>query len=353
MRRFLLLTAVGFLFLALLPTAAEYDVSGELSQYLPDGIDGDTASLAEAVTSGSIVDKLKTAVQNSVPDVFGTFGALACAVLLSGIASAVSGSLNGEDVCRTAGVCVCAVLVFAVIKTSFDALHTALTASVTFMTGMMAIMCYVYGIMGNIGGMGLSASVLTAVLQGVQMIASYVLFPLIGTVFGLTLAGCIKEKSELSGVSSFVKKTAVFILSVCGAALSLALSLSGVFSTVSEGVLKKSVKFASGAFIPIIGSSLADAYDAVFSSINVIKATAGAGGIGALLLIYVPPFFTLCVTKVLFLCAGALSDALGLPQQSQLIGACGDIITVMTGVCAFSAAVMIVACAVFMRVNIV
>ena len=352
MKRFVLLIAVGMVLLTLFPSALEYDVSGELSQYLPDGIHGDTASLAEAVASGSIVDKLKMAVRDSFPDVFGAFGALVCAVLLSGISSAVSDSLKNEDVSVIAGICVCAVLVFTVIKTSFDTLHTALTASVTFMTAMMGVMCYVYGIMGNVGGMGVSASVLAVVLQAVQMIASYVLFPLVGTVFGLTLAGCLKEKSELSGISSFAKKSAVFILSACGVMLSLALTLSGVFSAVSEGVLKKSVKFAAGSFIPIIGSSLAEAYDAVFSSISVIKTTAGAGGIGALLLIYIPPLFTLCVTKLLFTCASALSEMMGLPAQRKLISGCGDIITVMIGICVFSSAVMIIACAVFMRVNI-
>ena len=353
MRRFILLAAVGMMLLALFPSALEYDVSGELSQYLPDGIHGDTASLAEAVTSGSIAEALKEAVANSFPDIFGAFGALACAVLLSGISSAVSGSLGGEDVCSLAGVCVCAVLVFTVIKTSFDVLHTALSASVTFMTALMGIMCYVYGFLGKVGAVGVSVSTLAAVLQAVQMIASYVLFPLTGTVFGLTLAGCLKDAQGLSGISSFVKKTAVFILSASGAAVTLALSLGGVFSAVSDGVLKKSVKFAVGSFVPIIGSSLSEAYDAVFSSINIIKTTAGAGGIGALLLIYVPPFFTLCVTKLLFTCAIFLSDSLGLASQSKLISGCSDIITVMIAVCAFSASVMVIACAVFMRMNIV
>ena len=136
MRRFILLAAVGMMLLTLFPSALEYDVSGELSQYLPDGAHGDTASLAEAVTSGSIVDKLKTAVKDSFPDVFGAFGALVCAVLLSGISSAVSNSLKNEDVSVIAGICVCGVLVFTVVKTSFDVLHTSLTASVSFMTAM-------------------------------------------------------------------------------------------------------------------------------------------------------------------------------------------------------------------------
>lgn len=353
MKRLVLFIAVGMIFFAVYPSALEFDVSGELSQYLPDGIDGDTASLAEAVTSGSIADKLKKAVSDSFPDIFGACGALVCALLLSGVSSAVSGSLKGEDVSAIAGTAVCAVLVFTVIKTSFDALYTALTASVTFMTALLGIMCYVYGIMGKFSSMGVSASVLSAVLQGVQMIASYILFPLVGTVFGLTLAGSLREDGELSGVSSFVKKCTVFILSVCGLLLTLALSLSGVFASAADGVLKKSVKFAAGSFIPIIGSSLAEAYDAVFSSINIIKATAGAGGIGALLLIYAPPFVTLCFTRLIFICFGGICKTLGLPAQSHLMDGCGDILTVMIGICAFSSAVMMIACAVFMRMNTV
>ena len=351
MRTVCIICALFALF-CIFPCGLEYDVSSQLSPYLPSGIDGEFDEIAENTANGGIFEKIKAAASGALPDIFGSFGALLCAVLLSGVSGAVSSSLGGEDVSVTAGIAVCAVLVFAVIKTSFDALHTALLASVTFMTALMGIMCYVYGIMGNAAAMGVSASVLAAVLQAVQMTASYILFPLVGTVFGLTLAGSLREGNELSAISSFVKRTAVFILSACGAAVTLALTLSGVFASVSEGVLKKSVKFASGTFIPIIGSSLAEAYDAVFSSINVIKATAGGGGIGALLLIFAPPFATLCTTKLLFVCAGALSGSLGVPAQKRLFDGCSDILTVMIAVCAFSSAVMVIACAVFMRVGI-
>jgi hypothetical protein len=171
--------SVFFLLLMLLTHTAlgmEFDISDDLSPYLPDGAGEDISSLADDVASGSIIKRIKTAVKDAFPDIKGAFGALLCAVLLSGVASAVSSSLGAdEDVLSLAGALVCAVLIFTVIKTAFDALRTALVASVTFMTALMGIMCYVYGIMGNIGSLGVSLSVLSSVLQGVEMISSYIL----------------------------------------------------------------------------------------------------------------------------------------------------------------------------------
>lgn len=340
-------------FLTQIASGLEFDVSESLSPYLPDGIDGEISSLADDTANGNIVSRIKKAVSDAFPDIKGAFGALLCAVLLSGIAAAVSSSLGAdEDVLSLAGTLVCAVLIFNVIKTAFDALHTALLASVTFMTALMGIMCYVYGIMGNIGSLGVSASVLSAVLQTVEMVSSYILFPLICTVFGLTLAGCLKGVGELSQIASSVKKIAVFILSSCAMAVTLAFGLCGVFASVSDGVLKRSVKFAAGSFVPIIGSSLAEAYDAVFTSISVIKATAGGGGIGALLLIFLPPLVTLCAVKLMLMSVGLVCRTLGLSSQAKLASGCSDILSLMIAVCCFSFVVMTAACAVFMRVNI-
>ncbi len=341
------------IFFALITAGVEFDVSESLTPYLPNEIEGDIWGLASDTANGNIITRIKTAVSDAFPDIKGAFGALLCAVLLSGIASAVSSSLGAdEDVLSLAGTLVCAVLIFTVIKTAFDALHTALLASVTFMTALMGIMCYVYGIMGNIGSLGVSASVLSAVLQTVEMISSYILFPLICTVFGLTLAGSVKGVGELSRIASSVKKCAVFILSACAMAVTLAFGLCGIFASAADGVLKKSVKFAAGTFVPIIGSSLADAYDAVFTSINVIKATAGGGGIGALLLIFLPPLVTLCAVKLMLISVGFICRMLGQSSQEKLAAGCGEILSLMIAVCVFSFVVMTVACAVFMRVNI-
>ena len=342
-----------FVLLTQTASGTESDITNSLSPYLPEGAGTDINGLAADTANGNIINRIKAAAADAIPDIKGTFGALLCAVLLSGTASAVSSSLGAdEDVMSLAGALVCAVLIFTVIKTAFDALHTALTASVTFMTSFMGIMCYIYGIMGNIGTLGVSASVLSCVLQVLETVSSYVLFPLICTVFGLTLAGCIKSVGELSKIASYVKKTAVFILSLSTAAASLAFTLCGTFAASGDGVLKKGVKFAAGAFVPIIGSSLSDAYVAVFASISVIKTTAGTGGIGALLLIFIPPLITLCAVKLMLLSVGAVSRALGLSSQEKLASGCGEILSLMIAVCCFSFVVMTVACAVFMRVNV-
>lgn len=352
-KRFCFFTLAFMLFFLLLPSAVEYDVISELSPYLPDGAGADISQLADNISNGKITEQVLSAVSDALPDVAGAFGSLLCAVILSGVSGAVSSSLQAdEDVCSIAGVAVCAVLVFSVIKTSFDALHTALTASVSFMTALLGVMCYVYGMTGNLGGAGVSYSILSAVLHVLELICSYALFPLCVSVFGMTLADSFKQNGELSGVAQFVKRTAVFLLSACGGAVTLALSISGAFASVSNGILKKSVKFASGAFIPIIGSSLSEAYDAVFSSINVIKATAGGGGIAALLLIFAPALVSLCVTKLMLSTAGLISRSFGLERQAKLICGCGEILTVMIGICTFACVVMIIACAVFMKVTV-
>lgn len=338
--------------------ALDFDGELSLSPYTPSELDkitnGDIEKYSSDIVSGrgDLVNDIKKTAEKYIPDIKGAFFTLLCALILSGVISSLKSSFSCDnDVCELAGVAVCAILLFTLMKTSFDTVKICLESSVTFMTGMLAIACTVYGTVGNIAGAHIATSTLGAVLWGIQSVTSYFLFPAVGAVFGMSLANSFKEDKHLSELSSSVKKTAVFVLSLCGFVCSLSLGISGAFSSVSDGIMKKGVKFAAGSFVPIIGSSLSDAYDAVYLSIASLKISAGVSGIIVLLLTFAPPVLCLCAVKLMIYTSGIISRSLLLEKQSRLMDSCGDILSVMIALCLFSFVVFTVFCGTFMRVT--
>lgn len=339
--------------------ASELDISNSLSPYLDGEINKITNGDIENYTNdfikgnGNIFSDMKESVKRLAPNFKKSFFTLLCALILSGVISSLKSSFSdSDDICGLAGTVVCGILLFSLMQTAFDIVRLCLQSSITFMTALLGITCTIQGLSGNIGTAQLSFSTLSVILFAIQSVLSGVLFPLMCAMFGITVANTVKENTELSEISSIVKKTCVFILTACGFVCSLFFTVGGAFSSLSEGVLKKGVKFAAGSFIPIVGSSLSDAYDAVYFSLSSLKITAGASGIVVLLLTFAPPVLCLFGIKAMLYISEIISQSLLLKRQVRLMNTCGDILSVMIALCCFSFVVFSVFCGAFMKVSL-
>lgn len=343
----------------LFASASELDISDSLLPYVDGEINKITNGDIENYTSdiangkGNIFSDMKESVKHLAPDFKKSFFTLLCALILSGVISSLKSSFSdNDDVCGLAGVVVCSILLFSLMQTAFDLVKLCLQSSITFMTALLGITCTIQGLSGNVGTAHLSLSTLSVVLFGIQSVLSYVLFPMMCAMFGITVANTVKESTELTEISSAVKKTCVFILTACGFICSLFFTVGTAFSSLTEGALKKGVKFAAGSFIPIVGSSLSDAYDAVYFSLSSLKVTAGASGIVVLLLTFAPPVLCLCGIKAMLYACEIISQSLSLKRQVRLMNTCGDILSVMIALCCFSFVVFSVFCGAFMKVSL-
>ena len=94
----------------------------------------------------------------------------------------------------------------------------------------------------------------------------------------------------------------------------------------------KTVKFALGNLIPLIGGALSDAVGTVAGSLNLIKTTCGAVCAAAVVILILPLILQLLLHRaVLAVCQGA-ADLVGCEKESRLIGEVHSVLGYMLAV---------------------
>lgn len=310
-------------------------------------------NVLDKAESEGIVQQIINALRSSVPDVSKTVATIICMLLICALAGAFKSSLSdvSSDACDMITSIACAGAVFTVIKDVAAASSSALLSSCTLMTSLLGVMCAIYGYTGNLVSGAGSAAVVSAVIQVIQGICSYVLLPAVLSLFGMTIASSIKGDSFLGAFISFVKQSVSFILTLCAGIVTFVLSVQTMTGSVAQNVTRKGIKLAISSFIPIVGSALSESFDYVTSSFNTVKTSTGIAGIVGIALIVIPPITYAFFSRLIFSFAAAVAETLQLPSQARLLKGCVDILSVILALLCFSCATLLIACALFTRVN--
>ena len=129
----------------------------------------------------------------------------------------------------------------------------------------------------------------------ISLFANKYLTPFMSIFFAVSCVGCISNQLDLKELSSFIKNTVIKILSVTASFYISFLSIKGLFSNSVDTVTSKGVKLIISSAIPVIGSSLSEAYFALSGSLTLLKNTVGIIGIIIIVVINAPMIIELFI----------------------------------------------------------
>ncbi len=195
---------------------------------------------------------------------------------------------------------------------------------------------------------------ISLLLTLLEQLCEAVLAPLFGVCFGfvlLTAFSRFSDMPDLAGAAGSVSRLFTLFAALIGAALSAVLTGQSVLARRSDGLLLRSLKFASGNLIPVVGGALSEATSHYLASLSVIRSAAGTITAGALIVSILPILLRLFLCRAglalagtlagLFGCAGesaALREAAVLPDLAlALLSLCAVLFLIQLGVFAVSA----------------
>lgn len=192
---------------------------------------------------------------------------------------------------------------------------------------------YVYG--GSTGAAVASATSVDLFCTVVTVICNTVLTPLINIclVLSLTAAipGCGSVQPIASGIKNISASLTAFVFSILG----FAVSVQTVISAAGDSYASRTVRFASGVFIPVIGNMVGEASRTVLAAVAKAKSVIGLGGITALLTIVLPPVAVVVMYKLGLLFCASAAKMIGCEKESRLLydinGIFGVLLAVMLG----------------------
>jgi stage III sporulation protein AE len=175
---------------------------------------------------------------------------------------------------------------------------------------------------GSVSSSTVNATWLTALLVLIEHLSETALMPLFGIAFGflaLSLFSRLSGVGNTAGIFSSIKGGFTLLLTLLGTVLTVVMTYQSVLAQSADTVLLRSVKFASGNLIPVVGGALSETASSYLSSIALLRSSAGVLAAVALLLFVLPPILQLLLLRLALLVSSAIAGVFGCAEEGDMI----------------------------------
>ncbi len=333
---------------------------------IAEGVGTDTLShpvVTEEELSGEaeilLWDKLWDIAADSLPDVFSesaaTFGGLMGVLLLCSLIHALrhlspTGALT--EVCSFVTVLAVSGVLYGLFRDLFTVAGQALAAFTEYLAALLPVSTSLLIAGGSTSAASASSIGFSLFLTAISLICSSVLFPFLQVSFSVGFASALPGTVDFAPIGNWIRNTSALLLVFLFSLLGFMLTMQTTVAAASDSFLFRTVRFASGVFIPIVGNVLGDAARTVAGSVSVIKGTVGAVGTAVTFAILLPPFLRVAVYRLLLSLCTLLARLLGCEKESQLLASLGGTLNVLMGLMAGVEAITLLYIATFIKTGV-
>lgn len=249
---------------------------------------------------------------------------LFCVILLAGIITVLFKDYSDETFTSVLCVAIITILTVNIIKDSLSAVVSVLDLSGKFMIGFAPVYTLIISLGGN------AATALTyntfAVLLA-EIISAFIstgIINLIGLYFSLGISFSFNEAVSINRFNNLISRTVSISLGLAASVFTGFLSLKNILSVSVDRVSVRSLRFLISSMIPIVGSSISDAYSSLLGSINLIKSSVAIVGILVIVIINTPIIIETLIYYVALNLFSYMCDSLSINRV-------GDVLRVFAG----------------------
>lgn len=247
--------------------------------------------------------------------------------VLSLLLTALQTGFGRAEVGELARWVVYLVLLSLVTASFFSLMQSARQAADLIGEVVFILLPLLLPLLASLGGVNTVALVSPALLFALNFLMQLMrelIFPLIWFSAILRLVSQLAPRFPVSSLAVLAKDLALGVMSVATTIFIAFLSFSGLSAASRDGLAVKAAKTASGAFIPVVGRTLADALDSVMGTVLVLKGAIGLAGGLALLVVCAAPAVQILAQALLYRVAGAVIQPLGDSSLAAALSGVGN-----------------------------
>lgn len=335
-----------------------YDKSGAEGMYnvLDDEV---KSSLNEAGINSPMLDenvsfdKILKATSNMLKDkIYAPIKAV-LAILVIVILARLAQSFENDEMSRTVSLIssvVSAGVIIVPIIGLISSLKTVISAASAFLLASSPVYAGILIAGGKITTGSSYGTITIAAGNAIPVLANVVIIPLLNMFMAISLVSAVSEMKldKLGGsMYKFSKWVLVSVVSIFAGAV----SLQTLISSNIDGLSAKAVKMVASSAIPVVGGAISDTISVVSGSIDMVKSGAGAFGILASLMIFLPLLLEMILWSLTAGIGEITADLFECGQISKLISACGSVIKMTMAVLISTAAVCIICSSIIITVR--
>lgn len=359
MRRALLVIAALIL---LLPLRAGAEGVSDMYGALPDGVrdslpdrlendisengESAVASLGAEYIASLAASALKAAFAYSVKPLAAVIGVLLFSALLNSAGAAAAG---GEAVALSSAVSV-TVTLFGAITPLFKLTSDTLSGIGLIMKGILPVMTGIYAMSGNITAASVNSTWLMLLLTFLETLTESLLMPLLCTCTGfiaVTTLSRFTGAPDMSGVSGELKKALTFLLAAAGTVFTTVMAHQTALAKSADSVALRSLKFASGNMIPVIGGALGEAADGYLAGVSLIRSASGTLAAAAVISYVLPALLKLAVLRAGLSAVAAGAEIMGRGKEAAVVREAGEVLGIAVALICTASVLSVIAVGVF------
>ena len=299
----------------------------ELVALLPDGIfSTDAEEVGEAVREMSdfsyLLRTLFDLIGVRLRDCLQTLAPLIGLLVLSAICRTLKSSFGSEGLANTFSFCSTLLITGSLIRWSVRSLESVtdyFSILNALTTASIPIMGALYAMGGNVTAAVASSGGLSLFLGVMENLVSRSILPFCGICMALALVNAVDANLRTGSLLTTLKKNYTTALSFLMMLLLAMLGAQTTLSAHSDTLAMRSVKFAAGSLIPVVGGSVSELLRTVSASVGFLRGTVGICGILLLLLTLLPTLIEFLLLRFTWQIAASLADILGCDGEKKLL----------------------------------
>lgn len=195
---------------------------------------------------------------------------------------------------------------------------------VLFMQALLPLLLTLLAAMGGVASTAIFHPLIFGSISTIGTVIKVIVFPLIFFAAILNILGYLSEKFQISRLADLMKTISTMVLGLCSTVFLGLLAIKGVAGSVTDGVAIRTAKFATDAFIPVVGGMFSDALDAVIGSSLLIKNAVGIVGVVIIFLLTIMPMLKIFAVAFVYKLAGALIQPVGDKRMADCLTGLGN-----------------------------
>ncbi len=334
----------------------ELDVPDEIRGYLPEGIwEEDVGSIYDSFSFSYFWKTGWRLFFDAVPDVARTFALLLGLLLLSACLRVLRDLVTSPalgTVLEFTGLLAVSTAIFAATDGLFSFADAYISSLSKFMPMFTPAMTALMIGSGNITSAAVLSGVLSAALSLLEQMCAGALLPLMKMCLAVAAVGTLFGDLSLSSILPTMKKVISYVMGFVTLCLSAVVAFQGILAKSADSLALKAVKFAVGAFVPLVGSAVNEAISTVAGGLGALKAATGIVGAVTVALIAAAPLCAILAHKLFLEVLGVCAGVLGLSSEGKLIGEISSFFGYVAAILAISAVFFILTLSLMASVSV-
>ena len=299
----------------------------DLAALLPDGIfsqnSNDVGTATREMSEFSyLLQTLLSLIGLRLGDALSILATVCGLLILSAIFRTVRASFGSEGVGRAFAFCSTLVITLALIRESYRSLGGVVAYFSTLSRVTLAaipLLGVLYAMGGNVGTAVASSGGLAVYMTVLEQLVSRSVVPFCGICMALALVHALDPSLRTGMLSSTIKKNYTTSLAFLMMLLLAMLAAQTTLAAKSDTLTMRSVKFAAGNLIPVVGGSVSELLRTVSAGVGYLRGTLGICGTLLLILTLLPTLVELLLLRAVWQLSASVADLLGCDNEKKLL----------------------------------